>query len=177
MLFEIERHPDTLVIRRRLRSRIDLPAVVLNIVFDVFVVVVVAATVVHNTWAEIGLVVSSLPVLALLWTWHTLHRLYNTTTISITPDTLVCHTGPIPWLALNTRLPLDDVRTFTIDTEAITAAGNRTFTAYHLLVVLNSGAEMRLSGDILSRDEASTVRDQLTTFRQNRTPNMSRSTQ
>lgn len=106
---EITVQGDTLKLRHRAYRASDWVWIGFNGLYDLFALFVLAIALLRSTWITMALSINLILILGLLWTWYSLTRVFNHTTITLNPSLLIRLETPFLSVASPIRIPLQKV--------------------------------------------------------------------
>lgn len=109
--FEVTESANALTLRCPTYRASDWVGMGFNGLYNGFALLIGAIALWRGTWATLAWAISAIFLLALLWTWYSLTRLCNYTTITLTPTQLTRQDAPLLSLATSVRIPLRQLAT------------------------------------------------------------------
>ncbi|HEY9660420.1 MAG TPA: hypothetical protein V6C65_18360, partial [Allocoleopsis sp.] len=131
-----------------------------------FALLLAGIAVVRDTWTMMGVMLGVILLLAVLWTWHTLTRLCNYTTIALTPLRLTRKDAPLLSWTVPVHIPLEQI--VRVKAAIVTQQHSRygqPMPEYRVSVLLVNGKEIPLLRHLERWEDALFVEESIDRFR------------
>jgi hypothetical protein len=164
--FEVSEHQKTLMVRCRTYRSADWVWIGFNGLYDVVAIFIILLALLRGTWATLGLGISLILIIGVVWTWYSLTRLLNYTTITVSPTHLNRWDAPLFSLRFPVRLPFQQIAMITSSVPAAPSKLRRSLqsTEYQVCAVLMNGRRVPLLQRLEKQEEAIFVEETIDRF-------------
>lgn len=167
-MFQVAERHHTLMLRCRTYRSSDWVWMGFNSLYDAFALLVLGIALLRGTWTTLGLGVGVIVVIGILWTWYSLTRLLNYTTIALSLTTLSRWDAPLFSPKFPIQLPLQQIATITANV-AVQPKFKTPFGSpeYQVCVVMMNGKRIPLLRHLEQWEEAIFVEETIEKFLSN----------
>jgi hypothetical protein len=166
--FEVTEGAGLLRLRHRTYRRFDWVWIGFNGLYDLFALLVMAIALLRGSWVAVGTSVDAILLLGLVWTWYSLSRILNHTTITLSANRLTRFDTPFLSFNSSIRIPLwkvAGVRALTRSANSANHTGQRRrATEYHVYALLTDGKQVPLLKHLDRWEEALFVEERVSRF-------------
>ncbi|WP_416672472.1 hypothetical protein [Egbenema bharatensis] len=166
MRLQVIERPHTLTLRCRVYRSSDWVWMGFNSLYDALTICIIVVALLRGTWAMLSLGLGLITVIALIWTWHSLTRLFNHTTIILEPTALHRWDEPLFSFKLPVRLAVQEIMAVTASTASQRSKLKSPFasTEYQICAILVNGKRIPLIQRIDRWEEALWVEEAIEQF-------------
>jgi hypothetical protein len=166
MRFQVIERPHTLTLRCRVYRSSDWVGMGFNSLYDALTVCIMVVAVLRGTWTTLGLGIGLMAGIALIWTWYSLTRLLNYTTLILEPTALHRWDEPLFCFKLPVRLSVQEIIAVTASTAPRRSRLKSPFasTEYQICAMLKNGKRISLVRRLEQWEEALFIEEAIESF-------------